>query len=361
MPEMSQPGDLVPGSTQALPHLTERQEMILSLIVREYIQNGQPVGSKTLVEQYDLGISSATVRNEMVALEQHGLIYAPHTSAGRVPSQQGYRYFVRHLLPGSDLSPEERRQIAQEFVRSAEQIDEWPRIAATVLARTAQTAALATPPRAVENRFKHLELINTQGRLVLMILVVHGGSVHQQMLTLAEPVPQEILSRTAQQISHACAGMTAAQIGAKARSLPDALAREIGELAADVLRQANQQAGRDIYRYGLGENLPHYNEDAARQVVRVLEEEELLDDILQDLLDPDQPDVRVVVAGEGRWESLSHLSMVLARYGTPQTRGALGLLGPTRMRYGHAVSTVRYVASLMTGLLGDVYGENNER
>jgi len=112
-----------------------------------------------------------------------------------------------------------------------------------------------------------------------------------------------------------------------------------------------------VYRYGLSESLATFNDDAAQQVVRVMEEQSLLDGILRETLSGDRSDVRVVVAGEGRWEDLSHLSMVLGRYGTPRARGALGVLGPTRMRYGRAISTVRYVANLMTGMLDDIYGE----
>jgi heat-inducible transcriptional repressor len=340
-----------------LPQLSERQEMVLSLIVREYIQHGQPIGSKTLVEQFDLDVSSATVRNDMGVLEEQGLIYAPHTSAGRVPTRQGYRYFVKRLLTAVGLPSQERRQIAQAFEQAPLNIDEWPRIAAMALARTAQTAALVTSPRALENHFKHLELISTQGRLVLLVLVLQGGSVHQQVLTLTEPVSQEVLSQTAQVINLSCTGMSAEQVRTKTRSQPDALTREVGELVAEAVIQANQQSVRDVYRYGLSDSFSHFTDDEAQQVLRVLEEQSLLEGILKEILAPNQPDVRVVVAGEGRWENLSHLSMVLGRYGTPQARGALGVLGPTRMRYGRAISAVRYVADLMSDLLDDVYGE----
>jgi len=107
-----------------------------------------------------------------------------------------------------------------------------------------------------------------------------------------------------------------------------------------------------FYRFGLSENLPAFSDDEAQQAIRVLEEHTVLDGILKETLRPGRPDVFVVVAGEGRWEALSHLSMVLGRYGTSQARGALGVLGPTRMRYGRAISTVRYVASLMSDLFG---------
>ncbi len=341
---------------ETMPELTERQEYILSLIVREYVRDAQPVGSKALVERFDLDVSSATVRNEMAALEEHGLIYAPHTSAGRVPTRQGYRYFVRRLLTAVKLTTVEQRRISHAFEGAALNVEEWPRIAAMALARTVRTAALVTPPRALENHFKHLELISTQGRLVLMVLVLQGGSVHQQVLTLAEPVPQETLSHTAGVINAICAGMTAQQVRGKTRGASDELTREIGELVADAVTQSNQQSARDIYRYGLSETLNTLSEDEAHQAVRVLEEEDLLEAILREILDPSQADVRIVVAGEGRWESLSHLSMVMGRYGTPQAHGALGVLGPTRMRYGQAISAVRYVADLMSGLMDDVYG-----
>lgn len=348
---------LNPSEHTPLPDLSERQEYVLSLVVREYIRDAQPIGSKTLVERFNLDVSSATVRNDMVVLEQHGLIYAPHTSAGRVPTKKGYRYFVQRLLKSVGLSPQERARIANEFQDVATNVDEWPRIAAMTLSRVAQTAALVTPPRAVENQFKHLELINTQGRLVLMVLVLKAGSVHQQVLTLAEIVPQDVLSRTAQNINASCGGLTAGQIHGKARSQPDELTRDIAELVADAMRQVNQQTSRDVVRYGLSESLSTFNDDEAQQIVHVLEEEALLDDILREMLSPDQPDLQIVVAGEGRWENLSHLSMVMGRYGTPKAHGALGVLGPTRMRYGRAVSAVRYVASLMSGMLGHVSGD----
>ncbi|NLX09025.1 MAG: heat-inducible transcription repressor HrcA [Chloroflexi bacterium] len=348
----------VPADGAELPKLSERQEYILSLLVQEYIRDPQPVSSKRLVDAFRLTVSSATVRNEMGVLEQMGLIYAPHTSAGRIPTKLGYRYFVHRLLAGAGtLSINERRQILREFRQAPLEIEEWMRIAAMVLARTAQMAALVTPPRAAELHFKHLELISTQGRLVLMVLVLQGGNVHQQMLTLAEPVSQDVLSQVAQFFNLTGAMMTAEQVRSQARTRSDALTSEVGELVADAMLQAKQQAARDIYRYGLSESLPVFSEDEAQQAVRILEDREPLDAILKEMLLPDQPDIQVVVAGEGRWEDLSHLSMVLGRYGTPQTRGALGVLGPTRMRYGRVISTVRYVASLMSDLLDDVAGE----
>lgn len=341
------------------PDLTERQKRILELIVQNYIQTGHPVSSKSLVEH--LGVSSATIRNEMSALEEAGYVTSPHTSAGRIPTVAGYRYFVRRLLSGGQLSALERRMIAHQFQQTPLDIENWMRLAAAVLAHTAQGASLVTAPYSPINRFKHLELIATQGRLVLMVLVLHSGDVRQRMLTLAEPVPQEKLSETAARLTHLVVGQTARQIRDKLAgpSSLSTLEHEVLELVAELMEEADRP--HRVVRDGLSELPSRFEESAgAEQALRVLEEHSLLEDLLSEA-EPEVGDVRVVIAGEGRWENISLLSIVLGRYGVAgRATGALGVLGPTRMRYGRAISAVRYVADLMSNLLVGIYGEETE-
>src|SRR5688572_5286509 len=180
-----------------MSELTKRQEYLLGLIVREYVSAPTPISSKQLVERYGLNVSTATVRNDMAVLEESGYVYAPHTSAGRVPTEAGYRYFVQKLLGDTELSSTEQRRISHQFYQTGLNMDQWLRLAASVLAQTALSAALVTTPVMTQARFKHMELISTQGRMVLLILVLDGGDVRQQMLTLAEPVSQEMLSQVA--------------------------------------------------------------------------------------------------------------------------------------------------------------------
>lgn len=339
-----------------LPELTRRQEEILSLIVRSYTQSPEPVSSKHLAENCGLNVSSATVRNEMAVLEKLGYIAAPHTSAGRIPTESGFRYFVKRLLNASDLTAAERTRIAEKFQGSTTSTEQWMRLTATTLARTARTAALVTPPVSETNRFKHLELIAIQGRLALMVLVLMGGTVHQQMLTLAEPVSQLRLSEAAAQINTLCSGLNANEIHMKSVQLP-LLEREMADLAADLMEQADSHQTRLVYRDGLSEIINTFeNAEGAQQVVRVFEERAVLNTILSEILTPIINHVQVVIAGEGRWEELSHLSMVLSRYGIPgQITGAVGLIGPTRLDYGRAISTVRFVSHLMTSMLTKMY------
>lgn len=182
--------------------LTDRQKLILTLIIHEHIRTAQPVGSRTLVDKYDLKMSSATVRNEMAALTDYELLRQPHTSAGRVPTEEGYRFFVGNLIQKSRLPTNTRRTITHQFYQSRQDIEQWLKLAASVLANQSQAASLVTAPHSEQTIFKHLELIATRGRQVLMVLVLMGGEIRQQFISLAEPVPQEQLSEIAMQISN---------------------------------------------------------------------------------------------------------------------------------------------------------------
>lgn len=361
--------------------LTRRQEYILGLIVREYVRVPTPVGSKALVERYGLNVSSATVRNDMAVLEEQGLIDAPHTSAGRVPTEEGYRYFVHKLIGDTELSLVEQHTIRHQFHQASLDLEQWLRLAASVLAATTRTASLVTSPQVHEARLKHLELIQTQGRMVLMVVVLEGGAVRQQMLCLSEPVPQEKLSQVAGHINARYVGAGAERLwsGAEHEATLD---QEILGLVANLVDRAGKWH-RMVYTDGLVNLLDprvlldsldlrdaHEREEVARaladvdsvgarQTLHLLEEQSLLTEILTEALAPEAAGVQVMIAGEGRWEELSHTSMVLSTYGHSLASGALGVLGPTRLHYGRAISAVRYVAGLMTDLLVEIYGEQD--
>ncbi len=193
--------------------LSDRQRLILALVIRDYIETAQPVGSVSLVERFRLDFSSATVRNEMLALTEMGYLRQPHTSAGRIPTEEGYRYFVRQLLGNIELPGPTKRTITHQFYQVGIDVDRWMRLAASVLAHQSQAASVVTAPHPERAIFKHLELICTHGRQVLMVLVLSGGEVSQQMLNLAEPVTQEHLSSVAQTINELCMGLNSARIG----------------------------------------------------------------------------------------------------------------------------------------------------
>jgi heat-inducible transcriptional repressor len=340
--------------------LTPRQQTILGLVIREYTVQTAPISSRVLLEQYDLGVSSATVRNELAYLEELGYLTHPHTSAGRVPTDMGYRFFVERLLGEATLPATEQRMIAHQFHQARLDLGQWMRLAAATLARTARNASLVTAPWSEQARFKHLELISTQSRLVLLILVLQGGNVQQQMLTLAEPLTQEELSQAADSLNQVCSGLGAAEIRTRSSGLPTFEA-EICNLVLEMVERSDARSTGEIYRDGLTEMLsqPEFTEvESSQGALRLLEEHSFLDSFLAETLSPTVGGVQVIIGGEGRWEDLSNCSMVLARYGVPGfATGALGVLGPTRMPYGRAISAVRFVSELMSDLIYEMYTE----
>src|SRR6185503_1592407 len=221
--------------------LSDRQKTLLLLIIRGYIDTAQPqpIGSKWLVEHYHLDLSPATIRNEMAALTEMGYLRQPHTSAGRVPSEEGYRYFVSQMMHNAELPVSVQHTISHQFHQSRADMDEWMTLAASILAHQSQGVSMITAPHAEQARYKHVELISTQGRQVLMVLVMVGGEVSQQILTLAEPVTQERLSQTATRLNALLAGLAVDGISALP-TRPDALDQDILILITQDMRRASE-------------------------------------------------------------------------------------------------------------------------
>ena len=345
-----------------MTNITPRQELFLSLIVRVYVESPKKSGvsSKSIVENYELGISSATVRNEMAALTQAGLLSQPYTSAGRIPTEEGYRYFVQRLVSDEGLIPNERHLISHQFHQARSDVDQWSRLAASVLAQHTRGASLVTAPHSELARFKHLELISTRGRQVLMVLVLQGGEVRQQMLTFPEPVTQEQLTSAANRINAICENLSVDAVESQSVRLEE-LDREVLEVVAEAMRRADDFVSGEVYLDGLQNVLAEpefFGTDVARPALRLLEERSYLDEFLGEVLTPQIGGVQVVIAGEGNWDDLQSCSVVLARYGVEDVAtGALGVLGPTRMAYGRAMGAVRFVASLLTSLVYETYGQ----
>jgi len=340
-----------------MPELTERQKTLLLLIIRDYIESAQPVGSKRLAEHYHIQISSATIRNEMAALTEMGYLRQPHTSAGRVPTEEGYRYFVSQMMYQAELPQSIQRTISHQFHQSGQDVEQWMTLAASILAHQSQGVSVVTAPHTEQIKFKHVELISTQGRQVLMVLVMVGGEVSQQILTLAEPVSQERLSQTASRLTGLLAGLVVDSIAA----LPnrsDALDQDILTLIKQDMRRAGNSLSGEIYTDGLTNVLsePEFAEsEEARRALKIFGERSTLKDLLdRTSTNSNVGGLQVLIGGEGGWEELRQCSMVIARYGVPGfATGTLGVLGPMRMSYARTIPTVRYVAGLLSDLVND--------
>lgn len=343
-----------------MPNLTERQKTILMLVIRDYIETAQPVSSNALVQHYHLDLSSATVRNELAVLDEMGYLRQPHTSAGRVPTDEGYRFFVGQMMHQAELPEAVQHTIAHQFYQARPSINQWMTLAASILANQSRGVSVVTAPHAEQILFKHVELISTQGRQVLMVMVMVGGEVSQQILTLAEPVSQEQLSLTTSRLNGLLASLTLKAISA----LPprsDTLDQDILTIIIQDMQRATDRVSGNIYTDGLTNVLeePEFTESGeARRALKIFEEQAMLQDLLTQTSSGSMVGgLQVLIGGEGGWEELRQCSMVLARYGVPGfATGMLGVLGPMRMSYAKTIPTVRYVAGLLSDLVNDTIG-----
>lgn len=341
-----------------MTELTERQQTILRLVLREYIKSAAPVSSKTICNAYNLGISSATVRNEMAALEEMGYLMHPHTSAGRVPTELGYRCFVEKLMEHVDLAPAEQRMITHQFHQAQLGVDQWLRLSAAILAQTSRNASLVTAPHSTRSRLQHIEIISIRSNAILLIVVLQGGIVKQQIITVDSSIEQDTLSSLGRHLTDIWSGLGADEMAATQPTMLPPAAHAVINIAIDMVRQTDARQNSDVYRAGLLNilNQPEFVDRAGiQQVVRAIEERWLTDQLVSQVLD--EGGVQIIIAGEGKWEELSEVGIVLTRYGVDgKMVGAMGVVGPVRMAYGRVVSVVRYVSRLVSDLVGDLYG-----
>ena len=338
-----------------MKELSARQKRILSLVVHEYIYSADTVASKHLVDKYNLDMSSATVRNEMSALTDEGYLKQPHTSAGRVPTEAGYRYFVGQLMQDTSLPEAMRRTINHQFSQMHADMKQWLELAATVLANETHAASLITAPQPVEARIKHIQLIATHGRQALAVLVMEGGQIHQHILTLEEPVGQEQLSILSTKFSQIFAGKNL-QALSQYHGPMSQLEKTVLAWMEDELVRSDRLPTGEIYMDGITNMLaePEFSDsEEARKALRLLEERSLLQDLLSQTALPDTiGGVQVLIGGEGNWNDLRQCSVILTRYGSPGiATGTLGVLGPMRMAYGRSISMVRFLSGILSDFI----------
>lgn len=339
-----------------MERLSDRQRLILKLLVAEYIASAVPVGSAALTAKYALGLSPATTRNEMAELETAGYIAHPHTSAGRVPTAKGYRYFVESLMEEGDLSSEQQEAIRRRFRQVGLEPERWLELAASALAHLAQNAALATIPRPRRCVLKRLEVVTVHERLLLVIVALADGTVQRRLLIPERSVEPEEAQRITNYLNALLAGATVHDLARRATTI-SGLAHSVAITAADLLREVDARAFEDIRYAGIEHVLrqPEFaRAERVRNLLSLLHERRLLGQVLS--ATDEQADVRVIIGGDDGDEVLRDWSVVVAPYGREgPVGGVLGVLGPTRMEYARAVSGVRYIARLVDDLIQELY------
>jgi len=341
--------------------LTERRSALLNTIVEEYVDTALPVGSQYIVRKHRMPVSPATVRLEMARLEEDGFIIQPHTSAGRVPSDKGYRYYVEALMAEEAIPLEARETIRHQFHQAERAMEQWFQLAAAVLAHSVSNFAVVTSPRSRETRLRHVQLVSLQETSLLCVVVLNEARVRQQVLTLHEPVGPEALAPVVGALNERLAGLSLAAI----RRLPAGQAglaepaRELDALVlgavADLMEEEALAVG-DVFRDGVREVLsqPEFaHSDRILDLIDVLEQRTLSAAIPVRELGEDR--VGVVIGAENSHEAMRECSVVVARYGSEEgASGIVAVLGPTRMRYARTIPTVRYLASLLGELIAQI-------
>jgi heat-inducible transcriptional repressor len=336
--------------------LTRRRDRILRIIIGEYISKGVPVSSEVVAKK-GLGVSPATVRNEMMDLEEEGYIVQPHTSAGRIPTEKGYRRYIESLMAYARLSEDEQFMIRHQFHQVERAVEEWTHLAAAILSGMVHNVALVTLPKPVEARLKHLELISLQEFMVLLVIVLKEAKLRQQMLNLEENVSQERLSASARKLTSAYAGLTASEIATRDSKLSP-VEEQVMKIVSEVMRDEEGEEYEEPYIDGLRHMLrrPEFaSSDKIAAIMEVLEQKSLLKSFLPRVLTGEG--VRVVIGRENKENVMRDCSVILTRYGIPgEVGGAIGVMGPTRMEYQRAIPTVSFLSTVMSELVSELYG-----
>ena len=341
-----------------------RSQAILRAVIEEYVTTAQPVGSQALVDRYGLGVSSATVRNILAELEIAGLLTHPHTSAGRVPTDSGYRFYVESIVDAVPLPAVEQLMIRHQFGQVEFASEHWFRLAATTLAGLTRSAGLATPAKPRAAHIRRVDLVAVNERMASLILVLREGSIKQAIVTLDEPEPvdQAALNQVASVLNDRLNELTATSAEAAIHALDEAdpvqrIAGRVGERIVRILRDFDAAAVEEVFSDGLLNVMeaPEFAQsDKLRQVFSALENRAYLGDLVGSVAGSGR--IRIVIGAENPREEMHDVTLILAPYGRPgRALGVVGVLGPTRMSYPNAIGTVSFVSGLMNELVDHLY------
>jgi len=339
--------------------LSPRAEAVLKTIINQYITRAVPVASQNIMNDAELRVSSATIRNEMAHLEQEGYITRPHPSAGSVPLDKGYRYYVESLR-NVKLPASEQRLISHLFHQVEKQMEEWLRLTAALMAQLVQNLAIVTMPRTANCRFKYLELVALRESLALLVLILQGARLRQQLITFDQAISQVDLTAITNKLNTEFSGLTRPQISAKELEL-SSVEQQVTDALVKTMQAEDEQNYEETYLDGMHFILaqPEFSEN--RQLlglIEMVEQRRLVGTILPP---PEQSQsVQVIIGKENIAEAIQDYSIVIGHYGPPEEAiGTIGVIGPVRMPYARTIPTVDYLSKVLSELVAELYGKDN--
>lgn len=331
-----------------------RKQKVLLAIISDYISTAEPVGSRTIARKYDMGVSPATIRNEMSDLEEMGYIEQPHTSAGRVPSQQGYRYYVDFLMKRKGLTSREEEMIRRGYEQKIRDVGQVITRTGMMLSQMTNHAAVIMSPRVETSAFKHIQLVLLNTGQAVVIVVMSTGALKSSRIDVPEGVTQDDLNTISSVLNAKFQGLTMDRIRVtllREVYLELSKHRNIVDLAVHLIQNGLATGGEEkIYLGGMLNilNQPEFhNIEKVKTLLSLLEQEEMLHNLME--TNTSEEGVTVRIGSEMKRDEVRECSMVVANYhidGVPA--GSMGVIGPTRMDYAWVISVVDYMTQQLS-------------
>ncbi len=328
--------------------LTERKLKILQAIISDYVRSAEPVGSRTLSKKFELGISPATIRNEMSDLEEMGYLTHPHTSAGRVPSDKAYRLYVNNMMEKRELSPTEKHLIAERLRSNVNEFDDTIRHAAKILSEITNLTSFAMTPTKNEDTLKFINLLPVDEHTVVLMIVSDSGKISNTALRLKVPYTEEGLQILAKHMTYTYNGkkitdVLRSHIIASFESDIEAMSRLAENIMPDFMRTLEEMLNVNLYMDGLTNifDIPEYNDlEKAKSFLSLLDKKE---DFTKKLIEREDG-IIVTIGDENADDLMNDCSMITATYHVDgKMVGKIGVIGPTRMKYGEITSIIEYL------------------
>ena len=328
--------------------LSERKLKILQAIIADFIRTAEPVGSRTISKNYDLGISPATIRNEMSDLEELGYLTHPHTSSGRVPSEKAYRLYVNQMMNKRELTEEEKTSISMQLNSNVTELENLVQRAVHVLSEITNLTAFALTPRQDHDTLKYINLLPVDEKTVVLMLVSESGKVSNTAVKLDRPISEETLQLLAKTMTYNYRGKTLSEaltfdIIKAVKSDAEAMTMFEKNIVPNFVRTLEDMLNVHLYMDGLTNifSLPEYNDlDKAKMFLEMVNKK---DDLTKTLINRDNG-VIITIGNENQNEMMQDCSLISATYHVDgKMVGKIGVIGPTRMRYGEVTSVVEYL------------------
>ncbi len=346
--------------------LNDRKFKILEAIITDYIKTAEPIGSRTIAKKYDLGVSSATIRNDMSDLEELGLIVQPHTSAGRIPSDRGYRLYVDKMMQSQELSPETAELLQSVVENNVGQIDYLMQQTAKALAALTNYTIVVTEPKSPKLNIKHVQLVPIDERSVVAVIVTENKAVKNHVLSVGSVPDSEQLNNISQAVNNAIKNYTLQDMEAIASAMLTTYPEHkelVTKLLKALISAVKQNDNVHYYTSGVNNILgfPEFSDvEKAQNIFRALEEKDMLITLFDKEGDHND-EVHIVIGGENNMKELQDCSIVRADYNYGNdSYGTIGVIGPTRMNYSQTVSVLNAIIKNLESVIKSLSdGKNN--